>query len=184
MESSAPLPRPKPYRPKLATVDLFQPDKVAVMNLPRTVSKTHLVQYFANFGDVVDAIIRHRPDTTFGFVRFADPTAVEVTLAMEPHMVRGQPVRVLRAFRPREDDLAAALDLPVDLPLDPDPPLDLDLPLDPPLDLPLAPFPGMTPDRPHPAAPPSSPVSSVWDQDRSLWQGPLFEAVAAIWSTA
>ena len=55
-----------------------------------------LLSYFGRFGNIVDCIVMRNPETGksrgFGFVKFANPSAVNEILTHAPHTVDGRQV--------------------------------------------------------------------------------------------
>lgn len=127
-----------PYRPKLTNspqkreapsqpVDggAYQPDKVVVLDLPLTAEAADVRLYFANFGHVLDVVLKSKPfaTTIYAFVQFRDEATVERALEMAPHMVCRTPVRVLRAFKRLPSCPFPGMERPASPPIEPRQPL-------------------------------------------------------------
>ncbi|XP_052793597.1 DAZ-associated protein 1-like isoform X2 [Mya arenaria] len=70
--------------------------KLFVGGLSWDTSKDSLLQYFSQYGEVVDCIVMKNQETGksrgFGFVTYGDPSCVEVVLSVPAHIVDGRQV--------------------------------------------------------------------------------------------
>lgn len=88
---------------KMDTSEVSSEDerKVFVGGLPQDASETELKTHFGKYGDIQAVSLKLDPSTGrsrgFAFVIFKAPEAVEATMAVEDHTVKGKKVAVKRA---------------------------------------------------------------------------------------
>ncbi|XP_004647557.1 heterogeneous nuclear ribonucleoprotein D-like [Octodon degus] len=77
------------------------PRKMFIGGLSRHTSNGALLEYLAQFGEVLDSVIKIYPDSGlsrgFGFVLFEDPATVEKVLQIKEHQLEGKKIEFKRA---------------------------------------------------------------------------------------
>ncbi|XP_047391224.1 heterogeneous nuclear ribonucleoprotein D-like [Sciurus carolinensis] len=75
--------------------------KMFIGGLSRDLSKRSVIEYLAQFGEIIDFMIKTDPDTGlsrgFGFVLFQDSATVEKVLQVKEHQLDGKKIELKRA---------------------------------------------------------------------------------------